>query len=286
MSWLTHVPVQPPRARPVGKITSVSEAARLIRDGDIVAVGGGVGDTTGVISELEEMFLAETGESRYSPRDLTLVFASSQGGGRTRGLNHLAHPGLVRRVISGSWSQPPRLRDLAVANRIEAYALPRGAIIQMWRAAAVQRPGHVTRVGLGTPADPNRGGGRINARTKEEIVQRIIASGANALFYRALPVDVGIIQALTADSGGNVTLRRDAARHEVLAIAMATRASGGTVIVQVDRIIPSRAPRASDAAIPASLVDWIVVTEPVDLLWETFNPPVGNLPDQTDTSAR
>ena len=109
-----------------GKIVTAHEAVRLIRDGDTVATGGfvGIGFAEEIALALEALYLGSDeaqAPATGRPRNLSLVYAAGQGDGKDKGLNHLAHEGLVKRVIGGHWGLCPKLAQLAVANRIEAY---------------------------------------------------------------------------------------------------------------------------------------------------------------------
>ncbi|HRD88208.1 MAG TPA: CoA-transferase, partial [Accumulibacter sp.] len=208
------------------KIVTAEEAIALIRDGDTLASTGFVqtGFAEALLSALERRFLASG-----SPKNLTLFAAAGQGDGVSLGLNHLGHEGLLRRVVAGHWGRMPKVAQLALDNRIQAYNLPQGIICQLFRDLAGGKPGSFSKVGLHTFVDPRYGGGRINDATTRDIVKLVEVDDEEWLFYKVGTVNVAFVRGTTADTFGNITMEREALTLNNLAMAMAAKNSNGIV---------------------------------------------------------
>jgi propionate CoA-transferase len=241
------------------KIIPVEDAIAIVRDGDVLATTGygGNGTPDQLFVALEKRFL-ETG----GPRDLTLIFAGGQGDAKDKGLNHLGHTGLLKRTIGGHYGLMPKVAALVAANEIEAYNLPEGVITHLYRDIAAGKPGTLSKVGLATFVDPRQEGGKMNARTTEDLVQVLTLFGREYLYYRGMPIKIAFIRGTTADPNGNITTEKESLTLENLAMAIAAKNSHGYVICQVERIAAEGTLDARQVKIPGALVDCVVIAEP------------------------
>ena len=235
------------------KLVSAEEAARLIPDGATVIFGG-----SGAGHAVPQRFidaLAAVYREEGQPRELTTVRVVGMGDFADRGFSQLAIPGLMRRTIGSNIGNEPRLAALVADGQVEAYSFPQGVISQLCRDIAAGRPGLITKVGLNTYVDPRQTGGKQGPAV-EDLVEIIVLSGEEWLLYRSFPIDVAVIRGSTIDEEGNLTLDDEAINGEMLPMAMAAHNSGGIVIAQARRVVPTGGLTPRRVHVPGALIDF------------------------------
>jgi propionate CoA-transferase len=253
------------------KILTAQQAVALIRDQDTVLIGGSGGGHAvpeALIQALQQRF-----ESDGNPQGITLLHPVGLGDMDTQGVSRLAHPGLLKRIVTGALVNTPSIQVMAQRDEVEAYTLPQGVLSQLMRDMAAGRPGLITHVGLHTFVDPRYGGGRQSASATEALVQLIEIGGQEWLFYPSFKVDVAFLRGSTVDEDGNVTMEREAIFGEMLSMAQAAHNQGGVVIVQAARLAKRGTLPPKQVKIPGMLVD-IVVIDPEQMQSYTtrYNP--------------
>jgi propionate CoA-transferase len=259
------------------KLVSLEEAARLIPDGATVTVSSSsaLGCPDATLKAIGERF-----EREGAPRALTTIHPIAAGDMYgVKGIDHIAKPGLLKRVIAGSYPsgpssmEPPLIWQMIDRGEVEAYNLPSGILFHMHADAAAKRPGVLTQVGLDTFVDPRRQGGRMNDATREQIVEVTEFDGQEWLYFRAIQPDVAIIRATTADERGNLSYEHEGAYLGALDQALAARNNGGIVIAQVKRLTAAGSIPPHQVRVPSTMVDYVVLAPDQMQTTETAHDP-------------
>src|ERR1700728_3303087 len=180
---------------PKPKILTAADAARLVPDGAIVTVSSSsaLGCPDAMLEAIGARFDAEG-----HPRNLTTLHPIAAGDmWGVKGIDHLAKPGCLARVLAGSYpsgpssAEPPAIWKMITSDAIPAYNVPSGILFDIHREAAAKRPGVLTKVGMDTFVDPAREGCAMNAKASAEpIVSRIEFAGEGWLFFPTITPNV------------------------------------------------------------------------------------------------
>lgn len=238
------------------KIIQAHQAAELIKDGQTLCIGGG-GAGHNVPDKLMEA-LGERFAKTGTPEKIKILHPCGIGENNVRGLNHLAHEGLVDTVIGGFWGNAPKMGQLALDNKIKAYNLPQGVLGHLVRATAGGEKGILKKTGLHTFVDPRVQGGKVNEVTKDALLEVIKIGGDEFLYYHAIPADVAFIRGTSIDPEGNLTMEDEVASFAMLSIAQVAKVNGGVVIAQVKKQTVDHA-KPMHVKVPGVFIDYVVI---------------------------
>lgn len=188
---------------------STTEAAALVKDGDII-LGGGFGMTGNPVNILNELAKTKT-------KDLT--FVGNNVGETGLGGGKLLRNGQLSKMIGSFFTSNPEAVSAAQEGRIAYELLPQGTLAEALRAGGAGIGGFYTPTAVGTAI----------AEGKETKV----IDGKTYVFEKAIKGNVALLRAWKADTAGNVCYRRTEQNFNA-AMAMAA----DLVIVEVEYIVP------------------------------------------------
>lgn len=165
-------------------VASIAEALAPLRDGMTVLVGG-----FGLSGNPEALI---RGVLAHGARDLTLV--SNNAGNLGKGLATWLRAGILRKVICSYIGNNEDLHTRMASGEVEVEITPQGTLAERMRAAGAGIPAFYTPTGVGTVVERGK-------ETKD-------IDGRRYLLERALPGDVALVRARTADHFGNLRFWR------------------------------------------------------------------------------
>lgn len=240
------------------KVINRGDLKALIKSNDVIAMAAlSSGNLPAeILKELIALY-----DSSQELNQLTFMLANdiSDYSNQIYDLDDFVERGMVRRLIMSIMVQSPKTIQAMKDNQIEAYYLPQGIIATHYRNQTSASPGTITKIGLNTTVDPIYEGGKVNAKTSEDIVKRIEIEGETFLKYEFPDIDVALLRGTYADEAGNIYMNDETHLGEGYSVAAATRRNQGKVIVQVKAVIKNGSFNPRDVFIPSALVDYIYI---------------------------
>lgn len=212
-------------------IQSIEDAAKNIKDGSSVMIGGflGVGAPLKMIDELV----------KNNVKDLTLISVVGPNPGGNFDIGKLTANKQIKKFIGAHIGTDPSLVKQYINNEVEVEFNPMGTWIERIRAAGAGLGGVITATGLGTEMEEGR--------------EKIVVDGKEFLLYPPLKADVAVIKAYRADKFGNLQYRGTSLNSNPV---MATAAD--LVIAEVDEIVETGELSYNEIGTPGIFVDIIV----------------------------
>jgi 3-oxoacid CoA-transferase subunit A len=210
-------------------VGSIAEALAPLTDGMTVLCGGfGLSGTPEALIR---------GVIERGVRELTLV--SNNAGNLGKGLAAWLRAGIVRRIICSYIGNNDELHTRMASGEITVEITPQGTLAERMRAAGAGIPAFYTPTGVGTLAEQGK-------ETKE-------IDGKRYLLERALPGDLALVRAQTADRFGNLRFWRTARNFNPV---MATAAR--LTVVECDHLVDNGAIDPDDVHLAGIYVHRIV----------------------------
>lgn len=208
---------------------SAAEAARLVKDGDVL-MAGGFGMTGNPVHLLHA--LAEAGAKR-------LTYIGNNVGEPGLGGGRLLRAGQISKAIGSFFTSNPEAVAAAQSKQIEIALLPQGTLAEAIRAGGAGIGGFFTPTAHGT------------VLTRESEIRQL--RGIPHVFVEALRANVAFVRAWRADRAGNLVYRMT---EQNFNRAMATAAD--LVVAEVEEIVDLGELDPDEIHTPGIYVDYLV----------------------------
>ena len=208
---------------------SASEAAALVKDGDVL-LGGGFGMTGNPIHLLHALAQTKT-------KDLT--FIGNNVGEPNLGGGRLLLNGQLKKMIGSFFTSNPDAVKAAQSGQVEYELLPQGTLAEAIRAGGAGIGGFYTPTSAGTVLAKDR-------ETK-------MIDGVEQVFVKGIRGNVAFVRAWRADTAGNLTYRMT---EQNFNRAIATAAD--IVVAEVEEIVPVGEIDPNIIHTPGCYVDYLV----------------------------
>lgn len=213
----------------MAKIITSSEAAKMIKDGATVMIGGFL--ACGTPEKLVDAVIER------KPKELTII-ANDTATPET-GIGKLVVNRLPKKVIVSHIGTNPETGRQMHAGELKVELVPQGSLAEKIRAGGFGLGGILTPTGVGTPV--------------EEGKQKLTLNGRDFLLELPLKADVALIKAWKADKLGNLVYRRSARNFNPL---MASAAD--VVVVEAEHIVEVGELDPDEVMTPSAFVDFLV----------------------------
>lgn len=257
------------------KIISSSDAAKLINDHSHVLFSGfgSYGAPDDILDAIAKRYSQEK-----HPAMIHAYCGVCTGDNTDRpvGFNRLAELGLIGTLVAAHFKYAKSVWKNIADNKTAAFTIPLGAMVQLFCAKAARQPGILTKIGIHTYIDPRRDGPEANDLGRQrgnQYVEVMNVKGNDYLYYHLPDPDFAIIRGTYADEKGNISIENEAISDTQLAIAMATKNAGGTVVVQVEKVVQSGVLPARSVYVPHTLVDYVVKARSPEFHMQSFASP-------------
>lgn len=210
-------------------VITAEKAARLIKDGDVILVGG-FGMTGNPVNIIHELAKTNTKELTYIANN---VGEPNMGGGR------LLNNGQLRKMIGSFFTSNREAVLAAQEGKVEYELLPQGTLAEAIRAGGA---------GIGGFYTPTSAGTLIAEGRETKMIQ-----GREQVFIEGIRGNVAIVRAWKADTAGNLQYRMT---EQNFNRAMATAAD--IVIAEVQEIVEVGEIDPNNIHTPGCFIDYFV----------------------------